>query len=81
MAKFGMAYCLNNGNFGMQFRDGTHMYMFCEQDRSSSTLSDIVSYIPRDTSAQIFFKKGEAFSDFLKKKVKIFEKSIKQLKY
>lgn len=79
--KFGVAYCLNNGNFGMAFRDKTHLYMYCESELPSNQLVEMVSYIPKDSSAQICFRKGEAFADFLKKKVKIFEKSIKQLKY
>ena len=42
---------------------------------------DMVSYIPRDISAQIYFKMGESFPEHLTKKVKIFQKMIKQIKY
>jgi serine/threonine protein kinase len=79
--KYGTAYCLVNGNFGIAFKDHTHMYLFSEPDRSQNTLVEMVSYMPRDASAQIFFRKGDKFADSLAKKVKVFEKSIKQLKY
>jgi hypothetical protein len=56
LEKYGLAYRLKNGNFGMQFNDKTQIYMFLENG------VEMVSYIPRDASAQQYFKKGSVFS-------------------
>lgn len=78
--KYGLAYRLYNGNFGMTFKDNTHMYVFSEVVKGGA-MRELFSYIPRDKSAQQYFIKGSQFDEKLKKKVKIFEKSIKQLKF
>ena len=57
---------LRNGNYGMKFNDKTTMFTYAEDDE------EMVSYIPRDVSAQIYFKMGEKFPENIKKHAKIF---------
>jgi hypothetical protein len=43
--KYGLGYLLRNGNYGMKFKDKTHMFTYYENS------TQMVSYIPRDKSA------------------------------
>ena len=45
------------------------------------TFKTMISYIPKDKSAQIYFRKGDNFPVSIKKHAKVFEKTIKQLSY
>lgn len=75
LESYGLGYRLVNGNYGMAYKDKTHMFQYLENGH------EMISYIPRDTSAQLYWPKGKPFANFLIKKVKIFEKVIKQLKF
>jgi len=78
LEKYGLGYKLKNGNFGMKFKDQTHMYTYVEQENSAENYEEdkencengprqqpsfktMISYIPKDKSAQIFFNKGGNF--------------------
>ena len=51
----------------MKFNDKTHMFTYLEDESQ-----DMVSYIPKDKSAQIYFKMGEQFPENIKKHAKVF---------
>ena len=61
---------LRNGNYGMRFKDKTQIFTYQEENQ-------MVSYIPRDVSAQIYFQMGEKFPENIKKHAQIFQKLIK----
>lgn len=60
----------------MRFNDRTHMFTYCEPVIDSSdqvsSVKDMVSHIPRDVSAQIYFQLGNDLPENLTKHAKIF---------
>ena len=54
--------------------------MFMYTEIHNDVQHEVVAYIPIDKSA-IYFEMGADFPTYLTKKVKIFQKMIKQIKY